>query len=78
MNRQNVASCAQVMLFVRYICNSDLKDDSLFRSPLTERTRGVDVFNLVNDFIERENLSWQKCVGICTESTKASSLVSNV
>ena len=55
----DVSSCAQVMVCVRYIHKNDFKK------------LGVYIFNLVNEFIENENHTWQKCCAICTDETHA-------
>ena len=32
------------------------------------RTTGLDVFNILNDFFTQSQLSWERCVGTCTDS----------
>ena len=31
----------------------------------------MDIFNLVNEFIENEHLTWQKCCDFCTDGAPA-------
>ena len=46
----DVSSCAQMMIYVRYIHNSNFKDEFLFCQPLESHTRGIDVFSKVDTF----------------------------
>lgn len=52
----DVASCAQLMVFVRYIHNETFKEEFLFCQPLESRTRGIDVFQKANNYFEAEGL----------------------
>ena len=54
----DVSSCAQLMIYVRYIHNSNFKEDFLFCQPLDSQTRGIDVFNKVDTFFVQEGESW--------------------
>ena len=46
----DVSSCAQLMVYVRYIYNCDFKEELLFCRPLDFQTRGIDVINKVDTF----------------------------
>ena len=46
-----VPSCAQVMVYIRYLYGSDFKDEYLFCSPQTTRTRGIGMFDLIDEFL---------------------------
>ena len=46
----DVSSCAQRMVYVRYIHNCDFKEELLFCRPLDSQTRGMDIFNKVDTF----------------------------
>ena len=46
----DVSSCAQLMVFVRYIHNCDFKEELLFCRPIDSQIRGIDVFNKVDTF----------------------------
>ena len=49
----DVASCAQLIVFVRYISGTDLKEEHLFSEPLTTTTRGEEVFKVLAAFITK-------------------------
>ena len=34
---------------------------------LTQTTTGNDIFNMLNNFLETEDLKWSNCVGVCTD-----------
>ncbi|KAL0829195.1 hypothetical protein ABMA28_004032 [Loxostege sticticalis] len=38
---------------------------------LESTTKGEDIFNIINDFIEKHGIDWTKCVGISTDGAKA-------
>ena len=47
----DVSLCAQLTCFVRYIYEGDFKDDFLFCLHLPTTTRGMDIFEKVNEFL---------------------------
>ena len=62
----DVSSCAQLMIYVRYIHNSNFKDEFLFCQPLESHTRGIDVFGKVDTFFVQKGLDWRKVGAVCT------------
>lgn len=67
----DVASLSQLLVFVRYINNGDFKDEILFCKPLELTTRGIDVFNLINQFMEDHSIDWKKCISSTTDGAPA-------
>ena len=63
----DVAACAQLMVFARYISGEDLKENFLFCCTIDSTTRGEDIFNKVSNFFEREELSWNNVCGCTTD-----------
>jgi hypothetical protein len=43
----------------------------MFCLPLSERCTGSDMSKAVNDYLRAEDISWENCVGICTEGAAA-------
>ena len=43
-------------------------EDFLFCKPLEGQTTSVEIFKVLNDFIEQNGISWKKCVGVCSDS----------
>ena len=58
----DVASCSQLLVFVRYICEDDLKEEFLFCSDLEQTTTGQDVLEKIDDFFDSSGLEWEKNV----------------
>ena len=54
---------------VRYIYNNHIDENLLFCQPLYGRTKGMDIFQKVNDFFAKVRLLWTDCVSVCTDGT---------
>ena len=63
----DVSSCAQLMIYVRYIHSSNFKDEFLFCQPPESHTRGIDVFSKVDTFFVQKDLDWRKVGAVCTD-----------
>ena len=61
----DVSSCAQLLVFARYIKDGDFKEEFLFCQCLETSTKGEDIFQQVSDYFEKMGLSW-KNVSACT------------
>lgn len=45
-----------------------MKNNSfLFCKEFEGNTTGTDIFNILNEYLKTNGLSWQSCVGICTD-----------
>ena len=42
-----------------------------FCKPLEGQTTTVKIFKVLNDFIEQNGISWEKCVGVCSDGARA-------
>lgn len=67
----DVASCAQLMVFTRFVHEGDLKEEFLFCEPLETHTRGIDIFGKIKAFFDREGLEWKNLCGTCTDGAPA-------
>nr|XP_056706361.1 zinc finger BED domain-containing protein 5-like [Euleptes europaea] len=63
----DVANCAQLLVYVRYINDGDFKDEFLFCKPLETTTTARDVFDTVGSFLKEHKISWEKVCGVCTD-----------
>ena len=54
------------MIYVRYIHNSNSKDEFLFCQPLESHTRGIDVFSKVDTFLYKK-VSIGERLGQCAQ-----------
>ncbi|XP_062254936.1 zinc finger BED domain-containing protein 5 [Platichthys flesus] len=67
----DVAHCAQLMVYVRFIEELNVREDFLFCIPLPARTTADELFKALNDFYQAEGLEWSRCCGICTDGARA-------
>ena len=64
---------AQLLAFVRYEDSGTMCDEFIFCKPLPGRTTGVEIFKALDDFFKDHNISWQKCVALCSDGARAMS-----
>jgi len=67
----DVASCAQLMVYVPYIKELSVQEDFLFCHPLPARTTAGKIFKALNDFVQESSIDWGRCCGICTDGARA-------
>lgn len=67
----DVSSCAQLLVFVRYVHAGAIKEEFLFCSPLETTSKGSDILAKVNTFFETNGLSWDNVCGSCTDGAPA-------
>ena len=66
-----VSSCAQLLVFARYIKNGDFLEEFLFCYCLGITTKGEDIFQQVSDYFERMGLSWRNISSCTTDGAPA-------
>ena len=54
----DVQFCSQILAFVRFVHDEDLKKEFLFCQPLEQSTKGEDVMQKLTEFFESEDLDW--------------------
>ncbi|XP_025202808.1 zinc finger BED domain-containing protein 5-like, partial [Melanaphis sacchari] len=67
----DVASCSQLLVYIRYIFGDDLKEEYLFSESLSTTTRGEDIFRIVKNCVDEKRLQWSKLIGVCTDGAPA-------
>ena len=67
----NVTNFPQLLVYASYIYDFEMIEDFLFCKPLEGRTTRVEIFKVLNDFIEQNGISWEKCVGVCSDGARA-------
>ena len=67
----DVTNFPQLLVYVRYVYDFEMIEDFLFCKPLEGRTTSVEIFKVLNDFIEQNGISWEKCVGVCSDGARA-------
>ena len=67
----NVSSAAQLMTFVRYVIEKNVKEELLFCSELKTTTKAKDVMAKIEHFFDKENITWASLCGVCTDGAPA-------
>ncbi|XP_068229447.1 protein FAM200C-like [Palaemon carinicauda] len=62
----DVASCSQLIVYVRYLDVEVMKEEYLFSEPLATTTRRKDIFKILEAFLLKHELGWDALVGVCT------------
>ena len=67
----DIASCAQLMVWVRFIKDGDFVDEPLMCKSLETATKGVDIFTKIETFYNQEGLDFNKLIGSTTDGAPA-------
>ena len=67
----DIASCAQLMIWIRFIKDCDFVDEPLMCKSLEMTTKGEDIFNKINYFNNKEGLDFNKLIGSTTDGAPA-------
>ena len=57
----------QLLAFIRFVDGSQIINQVLYCKEMSLTTRGQDVFYILSAYFEKWNLSWNLCIGICTD-----------
>ena len=64
----DIAGQAQLLVYIRYCRGGEMVEDFMFCHQIQCRTTGLTYFfNILDDFFLQSELSWERCVGICTD-----------
>ena len=67
---------AYLICYVRFIDNDDnIVEDLFFCKPISTNCRAHELFAIPNNFFKENNLQWKYCVGLCTDGTRAMSVL---
>ena len=68
----DVAGLAVSLVFVRYNYESRIEEDLLICKPLENLgTTGEAIFNVIDSFMEKNEISWKYCSSICSDGAAA-------
>ena len=63
----DISNKSHIIAFVRFIDGDEIINQFLCCKEMVTTTRGQDIFNTVSDYLKEMNLTWNSCVGICTD-----------
>lgn len=69
----DVENLAVLLVIARYLNGNDVEENILLCHPLSERTRGEDIFNAINGYFKEKDINWFNCCGLCTDGAKSMS-----
>ena len=58
-------------LFLSVACGKELKNEFLFCEPLQKTTKATDIMQKIQDFFDKNNLTWDIVGSICTDGAPA-------
>lgn len=71
----DISNDANLIFFVRYDFENTIHEELLFCSLCpTTRTTAKEIFNLISDYINKNNTEWKKCVELSSDGARAMSV----
>ena len=65
---------AYLICYVRFIDNDDnIVEGLLFCKPISKNCGAHELFAILNNCFQENNLQWKYCVGLCTDGARAMS-----
>ena len=67
----NVAQLSQLMVYVRFVGSATIEEEMLFCKSLETTNKAEDVFRVVDAYFHKNDMKWEKLVGVCTDGAPA-------
>jgi hypothetical protein len=67
----DVSGLAVLLVFVRYLFQNKIEEDLLPCKSLKSRATGEEIFKVINSYMIEHEISWGKCVNVCTDGARA-------
>jgi hypothetical protein len=65
-----VSGLAVLLLFVRYLFQNKIEENVLLCKCLKSRSTGEEIFKVINSYTIEHEISWGKCVDVCTDGAR--------
>jgi hypothetical protein len=62
----DISKCAQLLTYVRFINNNQMKEEMLFCRELESNTTGEEIFNCLDEYVNRY-FGWNNCIAVCSD-----------
>jgi hypothetical protein len=67
----DVSGIAVLLVFVRYMFHNKIDENLLLCKSLKSHTTGERIFKVINSYMIEHEISWGKCVDVCTDGVRA-------
>ena len=67
----DISNCCQLMVFVKYIKDGEIKEEFLFCRTLKSTSKGLDIYNILNHYFHTKQLNFDMIGSICTDGAPA-------
>ena len=67
----DVSNCSQLLVYVRFTENDIVKTELLMSNEVPGTTKGKDIYDIVDEFFQKNSLEWSKLVGCTTDGAPA-------
>ncbi len=67
----DVAQCSQLLMYACFMSGNSVKEEMLFCHPMESYTTATDIFQVVSNFFQENQLLWDSLVRVCTDGAPA-------
>lgn len=67
----DVAGLAILLVIVRYTFDQSIEEDFFLCTPLQGNATGEEIFNIIDCYMRKQGLDWDKCVDVCSDGAAA-------
>ena len=67
----DIGSCSQLLLYACFLSMNTIKEEMLFYHQMKSRATSAEIFNVVVNFFQENQLPWESLAGACTDGAPA-------